>query len=155
MTTLLFALFLINLTYIIYQDFKNLEILLVSILISFSLQYFLYLKGFYSVHWMDIIVNITLLAFNFLIILIYYRIKEKSTRKNLKGLIGNGDLLFLISCSICFNTMYFLIFLVISFTVAALFGLILYSKKPLPLVSFIGITLLLFHLIKFYEFNFK
>lgn len=138
--------------HIAYQDFRYGEIYLASIGLCAVFNIGFSIANVYETSWNDILMNTFFLALDFIVVIFYFRIKERSNRKTVIGLIGNGDIILLFSFVFCFTFKTFVYYLIGSFTLAIIVGFLIFKNKPIPLVGILGLTSTAYHFILIYEF---
>lgn len=76
-----------------------------------------------------LMINTTIILFLILILLFYLCIRYGKKGLILSRFLGAGDILFFLLASVCFSPFNFIIFSLISFLLALLFNVLIFSKK--------------------------
>jgi hypothetical protein len=116
------------------QDYKDRE---VSLWLFCTLGALSILKLYFNAIsdiYIDVIFNLGLLTVQMLLLYLYFNILRK---KDVRGMIGLGDILFFIIIAFSFSLVYFLLFQIFSFLIALIFSAIsrIRSQKLIPLAG--------------------
>ena len=151
-------LFLLGLTFPVYQDIKNRSVSVwVFIYLTITGGYLHLKTQFLQLFLLNLLINMMVLLVVILIVLLY---SKMALKKHLKEVIGLGDILFFIVLAISFPTVSFLVLFSLSLIFSLVLFLALKSKmidKTVPLAGFqalfLGIiffTNLLFNFVNLY-----
>jgi hypothetical protein len=137
---------LLVLGYIIYQDFQYRAISWWTIPLVFLSNLSLAIGSFYF-DWKMIVINLILVAFQYLGVTIYFSIKNREVINITQQYLGLGDILFLLAITPLFAPLHFCCFLIISLfltlIIAALLFILNRTLKTIPLAGFLSLYLLL------------
>jgi hypothetical protein len=137
---------LLALSLIIYQDFKYRAISWWTIPLLFLSSIGVAIHSFYF-DWKVIIVNLTLVAFQYLGVTLYFSIKNQKIINITRHYLGLGDLLFLLAITPLFAPLHFCCFLIgsllLTLILTVLLSLLNRTLKTIPLAGFLSLYLLL------------
>jgi len=147
--TIIFYFFFLSLTAIIaFEDFKSREISLWAIIL-----YFIILIGNFlrEKNWQILIQNIgfTLVYFGFcfLVLYLYFFIKEKKLTSIIDTKLGLADIFIFLAIGFTLDIVSLILFFTVSFSISALIGLIILGKqKTVPLAGILVILYLFFYI---------
>ncbi len=152
MDILLSSLIIIFLGIIVYQDYKfrGISWLLFPIgFVLFSVQ-FLYQRELLT-QLKLFLLNLAILFFVFILLLIYFSIKNRKLTNIVDSYIGIGDLLFFILLAQCFSVVNFVLFinaalLLVIFTYVVIGPLFRPDTKKIPLAGLFALFYLIFYI---------
>jgi hypothetical protein len=130
---------------IAWQDFKSrlIHLLLIVIFFLSNSVYYLTLNG-----WQQLIENFLFctgyLAFNFLVIWLYYFVKKKQGEEIIDKKIGWGDIAVFLSIGICMEPLTMIWFFTGSFMLSLLLFCLFITKDSVPLAGFTVLFYLLY-----------
>lgn len=143
MFTAVFIISLVILCILSFEDFKRhaiswyyLPILFVLLFIA-SLQYLSFKALLIS-----IALNLVIIAFIYLMLVLYFSVKNRKIIFNINQYLGIGDTLFILCLLPSFSAINYVFYLVFGLFVALILGLIYQirtKQKEIPLVGFLGI----------------
>jgi len=146
---------LVVLLLIFVQDMRSRSVhwVLFPVLIaSFIAMRFMQQQAFEAI-WQPVLINILFLVFQLLAVSAYFSLKERKLVNITSGILGWGDILFLLSTAFYLPVVNFLFFYIASLTVIVLTWLSwqLISKEKVKYIPLAGLQALLFAI--FFSFN--
>ncbi len=133
-----------------YQDFASRKVLFILMPILFSLLIYRgIIENEFKVILTNTAINLIFILIQFLILTIYFSLKNKKFLNIIDNYIGIGDLLMFIVLSCCFAVFNFIVFIILSLSLLLLiytFG-ILFKKienKKIPLAGFLAVVFVIF-----------
>ncbi len=136
MVNILIIILSLSLALITFQDYRYRAVSWFLFPIAALALFFI---NFHNVSFEQILVNqlsnLGFLCLQFLILLLFFRVRNISSQDILKKQIGLGDVLFFIVLALGLPTTLFILFFVGSLIVSLAAGLILFSKSTVPLAG--------------------
>ncbi|PZO26773.1 MAG: hypothetical protein DCF13_13195 [Flavobacteriaceae bacterium] len=134
----------LSLGIVFIQDlkFRRIHVLLPVLIAVFS---FLLLKSSFANFYRDMIQNIVIFLFIFLILIVYMSVKNKKIINPFQTYFGMGDFLFYIAVAPLFITFNFILYFILSMLFSIIMFLLLRKKmkeETIPLAGFASLLLL-------------
>lgn len=123
-----------------YQDFKTLSVNQILIIVLVVIQFIIGFVQSENIHTycLTSILNIVLIAFQLILVSIYFKVKANMKLKD--TILGTGDLFFLLFLCFAFSPLNLITFLLISFIVTLLIHLLIKGKnEKIPLIGYLAI----------------
>lgn len=123
-----------------YQDFKTLSVNQILIIALVVIQFFIGLVQSENgqTYCLTSILNIALIAFQLILVTIYFKIKANVKLKN--TILGTGDLFFFLFLCFAYSPLNLITFLLISFIVTLIIHLLIKGKnEKIPLIGYLAI----------------
>jgi hypothetical protein len=151
MWLLLKILVFITLFVIFIQDLKSRAVYWVVfpiLLVLLGVLHYIKYDTFFTV-WRPALINLGFLTLQILLVSVYFSIKSKRLVNTIDGLLGLGDILFLLSVTVYLSVLNFLFFYVVSLVLVLLAWLLWQSRsiktrKEIPLAGMQALILIVF-----------
>lgn len=136
----------ISLSAIVYQDFKLRKIHVILPVLVFSSGLALVMqKGTFIAE--ELFFSIGFIVLNFVVLTLYFSLKNKALLNPFRSYIGLGDLLYLLAVAPLFMfrayIVYFVLGMILSLILYALFKRIYSSSKTIPLAGYMSLFLII------------